>query len=84
MIHCRTKMTKTARCRVHSNLLASLNLLEIQTMNNPASQPERDPITHQFIGHAMKVHSLIGPGLLEEIYHQELVASLQRDGIERA
>ncbi len=51
-------------------------------MNNPASQQERDPITQRFIGHAMKVHSLIGPGLSEEIYHQELVASLQNDGIE--
>jgi GxxExxY protein len=51
-------------------------------MNNPANQQERDPITHRFIGHAMKAHSLVGPGLNEEIYHQELVASLQKDGIE--
>jgi len=51
-------------------------------MNNPASRQERDPITHRFIGHAMKVHSLLGPGLNEEIYHQELVRTLQRDGID--
>lgn len=51
-------------------------------MNNPASQQERDPITHRSIGHAMKVHSLIGPGLNEEIYHQELVSALKKDGVE--
>jgi GxxExxY protein len=47
-------------------------------MNNPSA---RDPITHRFIGHAMKVHSLVGPGLNEEIYHQELGAVLRADGI---
>jgi len=48
-----------------------------------AGLPEsvRDPITHRFIGHAMKVHSLVGPGLNEEIYHQELVAALTAAGI---
>jgi GxxExxY protein len=70
------------------NLLASLNLLEIQTMNTTSLSPSaglpesvRDPITHRFIGHAMKVHSLVGPGLDEEIYHQELVAALTAAGI---
>ncbi len=29
----------------------------------------------------MKVHSLVGPGLAEELYHQELVAALTADGI---
>jgi GxxExxY protein len=54
------------------------------TSPNPsAGLPEsvRDPITHRFIGHAMTVHSLVGPGLNEEIYHQELVAALTADGI---
>lgn len=41
----------------------------------------RDPITHAFIGHAMKVHSLVGPGLNEEVYHQELVTALTAAGI---
>ena len=53
-------------------------------MNDPTSQPERDPITHRFIGHAMKVHSLIGPGLNEEIYHQELVALLRFERLGRS
>ena len=57
-------------------------------MNHPTKTPSaglaesaRDPITHRFIGHAMKVHSLVGPGLAEELYHQELVAALTADGI---
>lgn len=41
-----------------------------------------DPITRGFIGHAMKVHSEIGPGLDEQIYHQELTARLTTAGIE--
>ena len=40
-----------------------------------------DPITRAFIGHAMKVHSLVGPGLDEEIYHQELVSALTSAGV---
>ncbi|MEZ6138237.1 MAG: GxxExxY protein [Pirellulaceae bacterium] len=51
-------------------------------MQNKSNQQQRDPITHRFIGHAMQVHSLVGPGLSEEIYHQELAALLQKDGIE--
>jgi GxxExxY protein len=47
----------------------------------PRSQSDGDPITHAFIGHAMKVHSAVGPGLDEEIYHQELVADLTAAGI---
>ena len=47
----------------------------------PKSQSADDPITRAFIGHAMKVHSSVGPGLDEEIYHQELVASLTKAGI---
>jgi len=65
-----------------STLLASLNLLEIKEMTNSFNQQERDPITHRFIGLAMKVHSFVGPGLNEEIYHQELARTLQKDGVE--
>jgi GxxExxY protein len=49
--------------------------------SKPKSQSAGDPITHAFIGHAMKVHSSVGPGLDEEIYHQELVAVLTKAGI---
>ncbi len=41
----------------------------------------RDPITHAFLGCAMAVHSAVGPGLGEEIYHQELATALTRMGI---
>ncbi|MCL4201678.1 MAG: GxxExxY protein [Pirellulaceae bacterium] len=54
------------------------------TPSNPSAgfaESVGDPITGRFIGHAMKVHSLVGPGLNEEIYHQELVAKLTVDGI---
>jgi predicted component of type VI protein secretion system len=34
------------------------------------SQSADDPITRAFIGHAMKVHSAVGPGLDKEIYHR--------------
>ncbi len=44
-------------------------------------ESEGDPITRAFIGHAMKVHSLVGPGLDEEIYQQELAAALTVAGI---
>ena len=51
-------------------------------MNHPPqTQSAGDPITRAFIGHAMKVHSAIGPGLTEEIYHQELVTALTAAGI---
>ena len=41
-----------------------------------------DSITRAFIGHAMKVHSSIGPGMNEELYHHELVRRLVESGIE--
>lgn len=47
----------------------------------PKSHSADDPITRAFIGHAMKVHSAVGPGLDEEIYHQELVSALTSAGI---
>jgi GxxExxY protein len=52
---------------------------KIQSAGLPESAG--DPITHAFIGHAMKVHSVVGPGLDEEIYHQELGTALTMAGI---
>lgn len=52
---------------------------KIQSAGLP--QSKGDPVTHAFIGHAMKVHSAVGPGLGEEIYHQELVGALTKGGI---
>lgn len=41
-----------------------------------------DVVTRTFIGLAMQVHTSIGPGLREEIYHQELIKRLTLAGIE--
>jgi GxxExxY protein len=42
----------------------------------------KDPFTHQIIGLAMEAHRALGPGLIEEAYHQHLVVSLKKAGIE--
>ena len=42
----------------------------------------KDPFSHLIIGKAMQTHSALGPGLVEEFYHQDLVSRLQASGIE--
>lgn len=42
----------------------------------------KDPFSHLIIGKAMKTHTALGPGLVEEFYHQHLVSQLCADGIE--
>jgi GxxExxY protein len=42
----------------------------------------KDPLTHALIGHAMKTHTDLGPGLGEELYHQHFVSRLLQSGIE--
>ena len=42
----------------------------------------KDPFTHLIIGKAMETHRALGPGLVEEFYHQELVARLVESGVE--
>lgn len=42
----------------------------------------KDPFTHQIIGLAMETHRVLGPGLVEEFYHLDLVARLVKSGIE--
>ena len=42
----------------------------------------KDPFTHQIIGLAMASHRALGPGLVEEFYHQDFVARLVKAGIE--
>ena len=42
----------------------------------------KDPFTHQIIGLAMEAHRALGPGLVEEFYHQDMVARLLKAGIE--
>jgi len=38
-------------------------------------------LTHQIIGLAMRVHSRLGPGLLESVYHRCLCHELSQAGI---
>ncbi len=42
----------------------------------------KDPFSHQIIGLAMETHRSLGPGLEEELYHQDLVSRLIKAGIE--
>src|SRR5438552_1691764 len=42
----------------------------------------KDPFSHQVIGLAMETHRELGPGLIEEFYHQDFVARLKNAGIE--
>lgn len=42
----------------------------------------KDPFTHQIIGLAMETHRALGPGFVEEFYHQDLVARLVKTGVE--
>jgi GxxExxY protein len=42
----------------------------------------KDPFTHQIIGLAMETHRALGPGLVEEFYHQDLIARLNKSGIQ--
>jgi GxxExxY protein len=52
-----------------------------QSQSGGLSESAGDPITRAFIGHAMKVHTEVGPGLGEEIYHRELASTLTAAGI---
>jgi GxxExxY protein len=42
---------------------------------------DRDPLTQKVIGCAMMVHSRLGPGFLEAIYHRALEIELKKQGI---
>ena len=42
---------------------------------------ERDPLTEKIIGCAYKVHSKIGPGFNENIYHNALEIALKEEGL---
>ena len=42
---------------------------------------ETNAITHQIIGGAMRVHSILGPGLLESVYRLALQHELRKRGL---
>jgi len=42
---------------------------------------DRDPITERIIACAYKVHSELGPGFSEAIYHNALKIALEEDGL---
>ncbi len=41
---------------------------------------QNNHLTGKIIGCAMKVHSALGPGFLESVYHQALLHELKKDG----
>ena len=42
---------------------------------------DRDPLTEKIIACAYKVHSELGPGFNEAIYHNALKLALEEDGL---
>jgi GxxExxY protein len=42
---------------------------------------DNDVLTHQIIGGAMRVHSILGPGLLESVYRRALQHELRKRGL---
>jgi len=43
---------------------------------------EHQGLTEKIIGCAMKVHSTLGPGFLESVYHSALAHELRKEGLE--
>ena len=43
--------------------------------------PQKDPLTDQIIGLAIKVHKSLGPGLLESAYEECLAYELSKSGL---
>jgi len=56
----------------------------MKNMNGHSDDPfsENDPLTEKVIGCAIKIHKVLGPGFLENIYHQALAHDLNKAHIE--
>ena len=56
----------------------------MKNMNGCSLEPslaENDPLTEKVIGCAIKIHRILGPGFLENIYHRALAHELSKSGI---
>jgi GxxExxY protein len=56
----------------------------MKNMNDQYEEPrpiENDPLTEKVIGCAIKIHKVLGPGFLENIYHQALAHELNKADI---
>jgi len=42
---------------------------------------DRNEVTYQVIGLCMRIHSTLGPGLLESVYEEALCYELEREGL---
>jgi len=60
---------------------------DMRNMNNMNGSPlenqtvENDPFTEKIIGCAIKIHRVLGPGFLENIYHRALAHELSKANI---
>jgi len=56
----------------------------MKNMSGHSDEPftENDPLTEKVIGCAIKIHNVLGPGFLENIYHQALAHELNKANIE--
>lgn len=52
-----------------------------QTQRESWSLKKTTPLTHSVIGAAIEVHRILGPGLLESVYHRALCRELELLGI---
>lgn len=53
---------------------------EMRTSLTPAP-PEWSDLTHRVIGCAMKVHSALGPGMIEQVYEHAMIHELTLAGM---
>lgn len=63
-------------------MITAIKKNKITAINNEISEiKERDPLTERIISCAYKVHSELGPGFIEKIYHNALKESLREEGL---